>query len=945
VAGRTVRAENVVLPLYTWTHVAATLGNGKICLYVDGREAAAGDFAGPVATPPTPILIGRNNEKQRCTDPVRRQRQNLEFVYGIQGLLDEVNVYHAALSPVSVKRAFDALRPSDRASALAKGVLPGDVGPANSFGAAYRTLHFSAVWDRLWRDLPGTEIVVKFDKIPCSVVYWRGTNYAPNWVTDNNRWMADQSSEIGGPHGCSEHMADKQVRHCYSRIIENTPARVVIHWRYPCVDVGYVSGGPGNWTDEYHTIYPDGTGVRQVAWNRGGRRPGFQDIQFLTNPGESALDVMNLQAMTIANLKGESRELTWAPPDQVPKNTLPDGCIEVLNSKSQYKVFAIFQGGRINPWGHGEQSKYIPDPFAGPWNHWPMHLVPSDGRFAVANDRVTHFALGANDASPGNVVMYGFTKAPISTLVPLARMWRNPPPLTDLHGGSASGFDKGQKAFLLESTGARMSFTVAASDESPLVHPCFVIRKFGRGEATVAINGKLAAGVRQGAIVDTDGTPATVIWIERQWASPATFVVEAGADRRPAFKTAAKDGGKPPILVVPAVKESLHVAMDLPPTVDDQAAWQFVEVGKDRPLVAQVVPRIAADGTIAAGGRIVADLSPADAAGGKPRCFRLQRADEHVTWPSAHKFTDDNATSLRLSEGEKPVLVYNYGTITNEKVPKKDSRRSRACYIHPLWGLNGEVLTDDFPRDHYHHHGVFWAWPHVEIGGEKHDLWMYKDITHKTIARLAAQTGPLAAVLGMENGWFVGGRKVMTERVWIEVARPTADWRTVDLDFTWIPVDRPITLHGAEGKSYGGLTVRFAVKNGKQAIITVPGGRAAADLPDTPLPWADLSYPFANADSRSANGTAGLSGAAIFVPRDHPDYPPTWLTRHYGPLCIGWPGVKGKTFGPGKPIRLRYRLWIHKAAADTAALKAAYEAYLAGNSAHWESPNERNDTP
>ena len=62
------------------------------------------------------------------------------------------------------------------------------------------------------------------------------------------------------------------------------------------------------------------------------------------------------------------------------------------------------------------------------------------------------------------------------------------------------------------------------------------------------------------------------------------------------------------------------------------------------------------------------------------------------------------------------MLVYNHGVITDEKVPAKDARRSRACYIHPLWGLNGEVLTDDFPKDHYHHHGVFWAWPHVEIG-------------------------------------------------------------------------------------------------------------------------------------------------------------------------------------------------------------------------------------
>lgn len=539
VAGVTVKAQQIVLPLHAWTHVAATFGGGKMRLYVDGREAASADFAETVTTPSTPILIGRNNEKNRCTDAVRGKRSNLEFVYGVQGLLDEVSIYDEALSAEQVARAYKTLVPSDRTSSLRKGVLPGEVGPSKRFGAAYKTLPFSDVWDPLWRDLPGTEIVVKFDRIPCSVVYWRGTNFAPNWVTDNNRWMADQSSEIGGPHGCSEHMADKQVRHCHARIIENTPARAVIHWRYPCVDVGYVSKSPRNWTDEYHTIYPDGVGVRSVVWNAGGKTPGFQDIQFLTNPGESALDVMNLQAMTVGNLKGESRALIWGPPTQVPKNTLPDACIEVLNSKSQYKVFAVFQGGQINPWGEREHSKHTPDPFAGPWNHWPMHLVPSDGRFAVANDRVVHFALGANDAS-APTVMYGFTKEPIAALVPLARMWRNPPPLGNLRGATGGAFDKGQRAYLLEANASQISFRITASDESPLVNPCFVLRNLGRGgEAKVEINGKPATQVRQGTIVDTDGARARVIWMEQQAVSAVEIRIEGRADRAPANGNAA----------------------------------------------------------------------------------------------------------------------------------------------------------------------------------------------------------------------------------------------------------------------------------------------------------------------------------------------------------------------------------------------------------------------
>jgi hypothetical protein len=459
---------------------------------------------------------------------VRNAQRNLEFLYGIQGLLDEVSVYREALSAEQVKQAYDTLRPADRSSGLVKGVLPGSLGVAKQFGATYKTLAFSDVWDQLWRDLPGSEIVVKFDKNPCSVIYWRGSNYAPNWVTDNNRWMADQSSETGGRHGCSEHMADKQVRHCRARIIENTPARVLIHWRYPCVDVSYQNLNPGAWSDEYHTIYPDGTGVRQVVWNGSGDPPGFQDIQFFTNPGETALDVMNLQAMTLANLEGEIRELTWGPEKRVPGNPMEDACIEVLNSKSEHKVFAMFQGGFIKPWGAGEHSKYTPDPFAGPWNHWPMHLVPSDGRFAVAADRVTHFALGANDAATkfGSMVLYGFTHEPIRRLLPLAKSWVRPPEITALSGCRAMSYPKETRDYPLVAEEETMSVRIDASEESPIANLCFAVRNWGHHSAArVATKGAGAKDVRQGTIVDTDGTKTMIIWVELTATSPVTVTI------------------------------------------------------------------------------------------------------------------------------------------------------------------------------------------------------------------------------------------------------------------------------------------------------------------------------------------------------------------------------------------------------------------------------------
>ena len=69
---------------------------------------------------------------------------------------------------------------------------------------------------------------------------------------------------------------------------------------------------------------------------------------------------------------------------------------------------------------------------------------------------------------------------------------------------------------------------------------------------------------------------------------------------------------------------------------------------------------------------------------------------------------NEGAGTALVSEGEVPVLAYNYGDQLAEGI---DENRTRSCYVHPLFGLDGEILSDDFPRDHLHHRGVSMMWP------------------------------------------------------------------------------------------------------------------------------------------------------------------------------------------------------------------------------------------
>jgi hypothetical protein len=394
-----------------------------------------------------------------------------------------------------------------------------------------------------------------------------------------------------------------------------------------------------------------------------------------------------------------------------------------------------------------------------------------------------------------------------------------------------------------------------------------------------------------------------------------------------------------PTIVVRTGATLQHVNVDWPPDATGQpnGGWQLVETGDPggAKIVAQRTAKLAADGSVAdENGSLLATIRPRSGAQ-ENRTFALRPTDAKQDSP--FRFEDLDDKSLKLLEGDRPLWVYNHGLITCDKVPEQDGRRSRACYVHPVWGLNGEVITDDFPKDHYHHHGIFWAWPHIAIDGKEYDGWTSSNIQQKFVRWIYRQTGPVAAVLAVENGWFVGDKQVLTERIWLRAFRTGEDERALDVAMILIPGERPVTLRGAEGKSYGGLTVRFDVWPRKDATVRAPdhtvnqsGDSLASkeDLSNTRLAWADLTAQFPHSPQRS--------GATVFVHPGHPDYPPTWLTRCYGCLCVGYPGVEGKTFEAGQPFRMDYRVWVHKNEAEHERLGREYAAYCGGAKAAWK---------
>ena len=231
---------------------------------------------------------------------------------------------------------------------------------------------------------------------------------------------------------------------------------------------------------------------------------------------------------------------------------------------------------------------------------------------------------------------------------------------------------------------------------------------------------------------------------------------------------------------------------------------------------------------------------------------------------TAFRFAPVNDVALGLWEGDRPVLAYNHGVLLKKGVPANFARSS---YVHPLYGLDGEVITDDFPADHFHHRGLFWGWPHVKVGGKEYDNWACGAWPRSSRRWLAREAGPAGAVLGVQNGWYVGNRRVLDEQVWFRVHPASHGRRAIDVEL-WLKPLEPVTLSRAEGKSYGGMTLRFAP--GDDTQITVPSGRTGDDLYINRQPWTDLTRKWPGRKEPSGSALRGEGPPRLSAHLAHP---------------------------------------------------------------------------
>jgi len=266
-------------------------------------------------------------------------------------------------------------------------------------------------------------------------------------------------------------------------------------------------------------------------------------------------------------------------------------------------------------------------------------------------------------------------------------------------------------------------------------------------------------------------------------------------------------------------------------------------------------------------------------------------------------FRQISPTGLELRDGGKPVFVYHFGMVLAPGFPET---MRRSTYLHPVYAPDGTLLTDDFNPDHPHHRGISWMWPVVSVDGKKGDIWMVQGFKQRFVRWKARETAPTRARLAVENGWFDGDRKFVSEDVEILTHATSNGRRTLEFTLRFEATDRPVQVVGtSEGKKgFGGFCFRFAPRDGGAAatVIRTDKGIDKKDGVLSRHPWAEIRGTFRGKPA----------GARIDDDPANPGYPSNgWLMRHgFGFLNVSYPGLQPITLEPGKPLVLKYRVTL-----------------------------------
>ncbi len=262
--------------------------------------------------------------------------------------------------------------------------------------------------------------------------------------------------------------------------------------------------------------------------------------------------------------------------------------------------------------------------------------------------------------------------------------------------------------------------------------------------------------------------------------------------------------------------------------------------------------------------------------------------------------------------------ILKYQSATNSM----EGKYPRTNYIHPLYGLDGEVLTEDFPSDHLHHRGIFWTWSQLWNGDTRlGDGWLIHDVSWEVTSvkeiRDAGKSG-----LKSECFWYSahsGSNPFMKDETEIILVEDQKDYRQIDFKIRITALVDRLYIGGSEdNKGYGGFSPRLKLPS--KASFEGENGMIIPEItPVSSQGWVNITSKFS--DSGSTQGIVLMSHPSNPVREDR------WILRSSGSMQNHvFPGNVKYPVPMDEGIELKYSLIIHSGI-STRKIKELYHKY------------------
>lgn len=260
------------------------------------------------------------------------------------------------------------------------------------------------------------------------------------------------------------------------------------------------------------------------------------------------------------------------------------------------------------------------------------------------------------------------------------------------------------------------------------------------------------------------------------------------------------------------------------------------------------------------------------------------------------------SNGIYLEENYQPRFFYQTATKSlNGQYP-------RSNYIHPLYGLEGEVLTEDFPDDHLHHHGIFWAWHQLYAEGKRvGDPWISKGVSWE-VKKTRTKTRKNQAEINARINWVQtsDNQPIVQEDLVITFERLEEDVFALTFDIALTALVEGVEIGGSEdAKGYGGFSPRFFLP--EDIVFESTEGKVQPhNLPVQAGPWMNMKGSF-------DPGTGLQSGIVIMGEPDRlPSYQ-GWILRSARSMQnVAFPGKDPIGIEKGKSLSFRNQILVHK---------------------------------